>query len=81
MRKRDLVTQFRSYADSPIKGSEYVPIHQSTLREAADRLERMEAALTRLRTARDMLRTRETVDWWARVGRCANDNRGWGVWR
>jgi hypothetical protein len=34
-----------------------------------------------LPTPRDLLHTRETVDWWARVGATANDNRGWGVWR
>jgi hypothetical protein len=34
-----------------------------------------------LRTPRDLLHTRETVDWWARVGLCANDNPTAGVWR
>jgi hypothetical protein len=33
------------------------------------------AMLGGMRTARDLLHTRETVDWWARVGATANDNR------
>jgi hypothetical protein len=34
------------------------------------------AMLGGMRTARDLLHTRETVDWWARVAAAANDNRG-----
>lgn len=38
---RDLAAEFRAYADSPITGSPFVPIHRATLREAADKIERL----------------------------------------
>lgn len=38
--KRDFVKDFRAYARAPIKASEFVPIHQSTLGAVADELER-----------------------------------------
>jgi hypothetical protein len=42
---RDFVIDFRDYADNPMKGSEFVPIHQSALREAAEQIERLRVAL------------------------------------
>ncbi len=39
--KRDLVSDFRDFADNPLSGSEFVPIHRNTLREAAGELERL----------------------------------------
>lgn len=42
---RDLVHDFRTYADNPLQGQDYVPIHRDTLRAAADEIERLRAAL------------------------------------
>jgi hypothetical protein len=40
-----------------------------------------DAMIHGLRTPRDLLHTRETVDWWVRVGATANENRPAGMWR
>ncbi len=45
----DLVERFRQYADHPISNSEFVPIHQKTLRAAATEIERLTAEVAALK--------------------------------
>lgn len=57
---RNIAADFRSYAEYPVKGTEFVPIHQSTLRQAAEEIERLRASLKQchgaLEQAQDCIR-------------------------
>lgn len=50
---RDLAKDFRDYADAPMKGTPFVPIHRDTLLEAADALDNLRADLALVTAGRD----------------------------